>query len=298
MRGFSALRQLEAVNGLQESHAQALAEGRLVDAHTVSAGDKKITAEYIVIGTGERAKRQNVPGKEYIHDSTDFLSVDEFPKRLVAGDSFKVALKGGGVIECDYILEATGRQANADNLSLEDVGVVFSEKGIKVNEYLQSSVPNIYASGDVIDKRIPRLTPTASFESNYIAEHILGKKDPISYPAIPNLVFTLPRIAQVGGSLDAAEKEPEKFRIEVVPYGKGMLFDSSNEEDNEFTFIFDGDNHLAGAAFYGSEAASLVNFVTLAINTKVTGSELDHMIFAFPAQTYGLSAVLAPMMMK
>ena len=268
------------------------AEGKLIDAHTVSAGDRNITAEYIVIGTGERAKRHDIPGKEYIHDSRDMLSIDEFPARIVligAGiismefasmavkmgaettiiqyndrvlsmypkkytariteklkkegarfcfnesvtridktqDGYRVTLKSGAVVEADYILEATGRQANADGLGLEGIGVEFSGKGIKVNEYLQSSVPNIYASGDVIDKRIPRLTPTASFESIYIAEHILGKKDPICYPAVPNLVFTLPRIAQVGVSIDEAEKNPDKYRIEVVPYGKGMLFDSS-----------------------------------------------------------------------
>ena len=47
------------------------------------------------------------------------------------------------------------------------------QKGIKVNANLQTTVPNIYASGDVIDKKIPKLTPTATFESNYIADHIL-----------------------------------------------------------------------------------------------------------------------------
>ena len=159
-------------------------------------------------------------------------------------------------------------------------------------------MPNIYASGDVIDKRIPRLTPTASFESIYVAEHILGKKEPICYPAVPNLVFTLPRIAQVGVTVAEAEKNPDKYRIEVVPYGKSMLFDSYNEVDNEFTFIFDGEKHLVGAAFCGSEAASLVNFVTFIINKKITGEELDHMIFAFPAQTYGAYGMLASLMTK
>lgn len=85
------------------------------------------------------------------------------------------------------------QQANVQGLGLEKVGIDFSERGIKVNEFMQTKLPNVYASGDVVDKRIPRLTPTATFESNYIAEHILGKKEPISYPVIPNLVFTLPR---------------------------------------------------------------------------------------------------------
>ena len=337
------------------------ARGKLLDAHTVCAGDKKITAEHIVIGTGERAKRQDIPGSEYAHDSREFLDIEEFPKRIVfigagvismefasmavkmgsettvvqyndralgpypkkyvdhvveklkrdgvkfcfnesaakiekQGNAYKVTLKSGASLECDYVFEATGRQANVQDLGLEEVGIEFSERGIKVNDCMQTAVPNIYASGDVVDKRIPRLTPTASFESNYIAEHILGKKEPICYPAIPNLVFTLPRIAQVGVSLDAAEKEPDKYRVETVPYGKQMLFDAKNETETEFTFIFDKENHLAGAVFYGNEGASLVNFVTFVINQKLSGKELDKMIFAFPTQSYGVYSLLAPML--
>ncbi len=337
------------------------ARGKILDAHTVQAGDKKITAEYIVIGTGERAKHQDIPGSEHVHDSREFLSLEKFPKRIVfigagiismefasmaakmcdevyviqyndrplgaypkkyvdrvvkklsddgvkfcfnesavkiekSGKTFNVSLKSGAVLKCDYVFEATGRQANVDGIGLEDVGIEFSARGIKVNECLQTKVPNIYASGDVVDKKIPRLTPTATFESNYIAEHILGKKEPISYPAIPNLVFTLPRIAQVGVGVEEAEKAPGKYRVEVVPYGKMLLFDSSNEADNEFTFIIDKENHLVGAAFYGSEAAALVNYVTFIINCKITGEQLDKMIFAFPTQTYGVYSMLAPML--
>ena len=335
--------------------------GKILDAHTVQAGDKKITAEYIVIGTGERAKHQDIPGSEYVHDSREFLSLDKFPKRIVfigagvitmefasmaakmcdevyvvqyndrplgpypkkyvdrvveklkgdgvkfcfnesavkiekSGETFKVSLKGGAVLECDYVFEATGRQANVDGIGLENVGIEFSARGIKVNEFMQTNIPNIYASGDVVDKRIPRLTPTATFESNYIAEYILGGREPICYPAIPNLVFTLPRIAQVGVSLAAAEKEPDKYRIETVPYGKILLFDCSNEANNEFTFIIDKENYLVGAAFYGSEAAALVNYVTFIINCKITGAQLDKMVFAFPTQTYGVYSLLAPML--
>ena len=337
------------------------ARGKILDAHTVQAGDKKITAEYIVIGTGERAKRQEIPGCEYTHDSREFLDIENFPKKIVligagvismefasmaakmcdevyviqyndrplgaypkkyvdrvvkklsedgvkfcfnesatkiekVGESFKVYLKGGAVLECDYAFEATGRQANVDNIGLEEVGIEFSWRGVKVNECMQTNIPNIYASGDCANKTIPRLTPTASFESNYIAEHILGKKEPICYPAIPNLVFTLPRIAQVGISVDAAEKEPDKYRVEVVPFGKVLLFDALNEPENEFTFIFDKENYLVGAAFYGSEAAYLVNFITFIIQCKITGEQLDKMIFAFPNQTNELVMLLAPMM--
>ena len=56
--------------------------GTLVDAHTVEAGGKRITADYIVLGTGERPRRLGIPGDELIHDSRDFLDVDVFPKRI------------------------------------------------------------------------------------------------------------------------------------------------------------------------------------------------------------------------
>ena len=64
---------------------------------------------------------------------------------------------------------------------------------------------NIYASGDVLDKAIPKLTPT-TFESNYIAAHILGMtKDEIQYP-IPSVLYSLPRLSQIGVSVQEASK--------------------------------------------------------------------------------------------
>jgi glutathione reductase (NADPH) len=74
-----------------------------------------------------------------------------------------VHLKGGKSIECDYVFETSGRQANVQGLGLENVSIEFSERGVKVNEFMQTKLPNVYASGDVVDKRIPRLTPTATF---------------------------------------------------------------------------------------------------------------------------------------
>lgn len=63
-------------------------------------------------------------------------------------------------------------------------------------------MPNVFVSGDVIDKAIPRLIPTAKFESNYMAAQILGDPSPICNPVAPNLVFTLLRIAQVDVTIE------------------------------------------------------------------------------------------------
>ncbi|SFG84013.1 dihydrolipoyl dehydrogenase family protein [Oribacterium sp. WCC10] len=334
------------------------AMGKLLDTHTVQAGDQKVTAEYIVIATGEHPVKRDVPGKEFIHDSRDFLDMETFPKRIAfigagiiamefasmaielgsdvtvihhndralkmypaqyvdivvnkmreegvkfdfnesvakiekSGDEYIVTYESGKTIAVDYVLEATGREANVDGLGLDEVGIEYSSKGIKVNSNLQTTVPNIYASGDVIDKKIPKLTPTATFESNYIADHILDTSTaPIEYPVVPNLVFTLPRIAQVGVSVDAAKKDPEHYDVVTVPYGKTLLFEAKNEVYAEFTFVFDKEHNLVGAAFVSDDAGMFVDIITLIINKKMTQSELNQMIFAFPTESYGLISMV------
>ena len=338
--------------------------GKLIDSHTVQAGEKEITSEFIVIGTGQRNARLNIPGQEFLHGSREFLDIEEMPEHLICigagiismefasmalvlgkkvtffefmpralaaypekyvnnivekmksqgaefhfGEAvcgvektdkgYKVMAKSGLCVEGDYVLDATGRVANYEDLGLEDLGIEASRRGIVVDDHLRTSVKNIYVSGDVIDKKIPRLTPTAEFESNYIADQILGISDaPICYPAIPNLVFTLPRIAQVGVTIDEAEKDPNQYRVHSIPYGIQNEWVNNRELDIDMTFIVDREGHLAGAAIYGSEAGTWLDFLTLIINNKLTGADLHRMIFAFPTQTYMLVSILTPLLCK
>ena len=80
--------------------------------------------------------------------------------------------RSGLTIDTDYVLDATGRNPNVEGIGLDQVGIEYSKKGISVDGHLRTNVSNIYASGDVLDKAIPKLTPT-TFESNYIVAHIL-----------------------------------------------------------------------------------------------------------------------------
>lgn len=333
-------------------------KGKILDAHTVQAGEQKISAEYIVIGTGQRNARLDIPGKEFLHGSREFLDIEEMPEHLICigagiismefasmalvlgkkvtfvefanrpllaypekyvkkivekmtaqgakfycgeavnkveeiSGGYKVTTKSGLSVEGTYVLDATGRVANYEELGLENLGIEASRRGIVVDDHLRTKVKNIFASGDVIDKRIPKLTPTASFESEYIAEQILGRNNsPICYPVIPNLVFTLPRIAQVGVTLDEAEKSADKYKIVSIPYGMQNEWVDNRELDIEIDFIVDSEGLLAGATIYGSEAGTWLDFLTLVINKKITAAELKNMVFAFPTQTYMIAMLL------
>lgn len=339
-------------------------EARFLDKNTVQVGGETYSAKYFVIGTGQTYIPLDIPGKEYFHDSREFLDLDEIPDHVTfvgAGiismefaslclalgrqvdivtitdgaleqypkeyaDQIVEKMKGQGAnfvfnanvseiektetgyvlktregveLETDYILVAVGRRANVDGMDLDKLGVEYSARGIRVDEHLRTSVKNIYASGDVIDKAIPKLTPTAEFESNYIAMDILNPVNgKIQYPAIPNLVFTLPRIAQVGVSVAEAEANPALYRVEKNPIGATMAWLNRNQRDEHFTFIFDKKNHLVGAAVFSDEAGAYIDLLTIVINQKLDVKDLQKMVFSFPTQTYGLISALIPLFLK
>ena len=327
--------------------------GCLKDAHTVVVDGKEYTAEYIILGPGQRDDKLDIPGKEYICGSRDMLSLEKMPQRIVfigggiismefasmaidmgrqvtvidhgdhtlkaypreyvdevvarmeqKGAQFKycedvcaiektatgllVKTQKGFEVEADYVLQATGRPVNYENMGLEALGIEAGPRGIKVDDHMRTSVKNIFATGDAVDKRIPKLTPTAFFESQYIADLLLGKTtDPICYPAVPNLVFTFPRIAQVGVSLDEARKN-DKYRVADVAYGQFFLFNTHNEAEAKMAFIFDKEsNLLVGAAAIGSDAGAWIDVLSLVIFNKMTRDQFAHYIYAFPTTTCG-----------
>ena len=329
-----------------------------VDPHTVKISDKTVTAENIVICTGQYDFKLDIPGKEFMHTSREILDLPSLPEHITFigagiismefaslltqfgvkatviefaersllqyseeyaarvvkklenfgvdfhfgesvseisknGDKYIVKTKDGFSVETDYVLAATGRRANVDELALDKAGVEFSPRGIKVDDHMRTNIANIYASGDVVDKMIPKLTPTATFESNYIAFAILGNPAPIKYPSVPNVVFTLPRIASVGVSVNQALKDPAAYHTEKIEYGKMLAFEYRNETDAEATVVLDKDNYLVGAELYGDLAAEMINILAVIINEKMTMEKVMGTIWAFPTQTDGLTELLA-----
>ena len=203
-------------------------------------------------------------------------------------EEYTVTAESGLSLTGDYVLGATGRAPNLEGLGLDEVGVKYTKKGITVNSHMQTSIDNIYASGDVVAKNIPKLTPTASFESNYIAMQILGNTDEIKYPVVPHVVYTLPRIATVGVTVSEA-KENNEYTVTEIPYGQTTGFETKNEPDASIMLVTNTKKEIVGAELYNADADNLINLFTILINKKITVDELRGMIFAFPGIT---SAVL------
>lgn len=326
--------------------------GSFVDNHTVKVNDETITAENIIIATGQRDSTLPIPGNEFIHNSKDFLDLKQLPDTMVfigaglismefasmmikAGvkvtiidvaarplpsfydkyvdkvidklqkegvtfhfnesvhqieqqnQSYLITTDSGLTLTADYIFGGTGRIANVEQLGLEKLGIESSSKGIIVDDHLRTAQPNIFASGDVIDKGIPKLTPTATYESNYIAKVLLGDESPISYPTIPYTVYTLPRISEIGLPILDAQQDTEKYEIKQVPYGRS--YDTKRNMDAELTLVYEkATQRVVGASIYGNDAPGLINILTFIIDKGLTTADLEQTIFNFPDVSYNL----------
>src|SRR5262249_41312972 len=122
---------------------------------------------------------------------------------------FFVRASGSGqqrTFETDMVVHAAGRVPEIDDLNLDVAGVEWDERGVKVNEFLQSvSNPSIYAAGDAAASGGPPLTPVASYEGTIVAANLLkGNQKKPNYLGIPTVVFAIPPLAWVGLS----EREP------------------------------------------------------------------------------------------
>ncbi len=195
-------------------------------------------------------------------------------------DTFIVRCAGGREFRTNLVVHGAGRVANVDNLNLEKAGVEYSEKGVKVNEYLQSvSNPKVYAAGDAADSGKP-LTPVASYEGKIVAKNIIeGNKEKAKYGAIPSAVFTHPPLAAVGLKEEEANNAKVNFketsnwytsrRIGVRRTGYKVIVDNNGE-------------HILGAHLLMPNADEIINIFALSIKHKLKPRDLKETIFTYP----------------
>lgn len=185
----------------------------------------------------------------------------------------------------DLVFAATGRIPNADILNLEAAGVEYDRGGILVDHHLRTSTPSIFALGDVLSKKQPKLTPVSSFESNYLLEYLTGKTNqPIVYPTIPTIVFTSPKLAQIGVTAEEAKKHTEYYEVSTVDTSKWFSYSRINEPVSTVTVITEKESgQLVGASCLNDEADQLINYFSFLINRQIKTEELSTIMFAYPS---------------
>ena len=245
-------------------------------------------ADITVLMHGERALRQfHAPYVDKVVTDLKQRGVTFISNAAVTafeqnGDQIQVIYSDNKSLSVDWVLDASGRVPNVDNIGLETLGLTHTKSGIPVNDYLQTNIDNIYASGDVIDKTQPKLTPTAIFESTYLFKQFSGQtKAPIHYPVVPSVVFTSPRIAQAGMLVQDAEKGD--YVVQQTDLKTDWYRQVDNETLADNTLIFDQQHNLVGVTEVSEQAENVINTLLPAIEFKFGPDEIGRLIHLFPS---------------
>lgn len=201
--------------------------------------------------------------------------------------------KGGKTetIEADKILVSVGRRPIIKDFGLEKLNVELLKNGVKVNEYMQTSHPQVYAAGDVTGFSL--LAHTAIREGEVAIGHILGEEDKMSYKAIPGVVYTNPEIAGVGKTEEELTANGEPFRVLKLPMAYAGRFVAENETGNGLCkIIVDNNERIIGCHILGNPDSELIVIAGIAIENGDTVEEFRKHVYPHPTVSEIIHEVL------
>jgi glutathione reductase (NADPH) len=194
-----------------------------------------------------------------------------------------VELSGHATVMADKVMFATGRRPNVKGLGLEAAGVTLDEKGaIKVNEFSQTSVPHIYAVGDVTDRIA--LTPVAIREGHAFADTVFGKKSiRVDHIEVPTAVFTEPECGVIGlTEAQACDKLP-KVDIYKTSFRPMKATLSGRDTRTFMKLVVDGHtDRVVGAHIVGPDAGEMIQLIGIAVKMKATKADFDATMAVHP----------------
>lgn len=178
------------------------------------------------------------------------------------------------------VLIATGRKPNIEGLNLEAAGVEYSPKGITVNDNMLTSVPHIYAIGDVTGRQM--LAHAATFMGFRAVNAIVGKADRIRFDIMPSAIFTYPEAAAVGLTEDQCKEQGIESRALKGYYranGKALAID---EPEGMVKLVAGADGKILGCTSYGAHSADIVQEVTAYMNCNATVADIAYSVHIHP----------------
>lgn len=182
----------------------------------------------------------------------------------------------------DYVLVSIGRKPNTDNLGLEQLGITCNERGqIPVNDKFQTSVPSIYAIGDVIKGAM--LAHKASEEGAVCAEYIAGEKGHLNYNTIPGVVYTWPEVASVGKTEDELKDAQIDYKTGKFPFKASGRARASEESDGFVKVISDKQtDEVLGIHIIGPRAADMIASGVYCMEYRGSAEDIARMVHAHP----------------
>ena len=192
-------------------------------------------------------------------------------------------------IVVDEILVGAGRAPNVEGLNLEAVGVEFDQrKGVKVNDYLQTTNPKIYAAGDICMNW--KFTHAADAAARIVIKNTLFSpfgfgKSKLSSIVMPWVTYTDPEIAHVGMYEQEAQKQGFEINTIKIPFSSVDRAITDGEEDGFVKIIHKkGSDQILGATIVSRHAGETISEITTAIVNKIGLNGLSGVIHPYPTQ--------------
>ena len=188
-------------------------------------------------------------------------------------------------LEADYCLVAIGRRAYTDGLGLENIGITPNQRGqVEVNEHLQTSVPTIYAIGDVI--RGAMLAHKAEEEGVNVAETLAGQKPHINYNLIPGVVYTWPEVAAVGQTEQQLKEKGIAYKSGSFPMRALGRARASMDIDGLVKILADEKtDEILGVHIIGARAADMIAEAVVAMEFRASAEDISRISHAHPTYT-------------
>jgi dihydrolipoamide dehydrogenase len=208
-----------------------------------------------------------------------------------AGGGYDVTVTKDGKAEkvsVEIVLVAVGRKPNTDKIGLENTRVKTDRGYVKVNAYMQTDEPGIYAIGDIVPT--PQLAHVASAEGILAVEHIAGRAvKPLNYDRIPGVTYCDPQVASIGLTEKKARERGHSVKIGKFPFmgvGKAAI-----EDEREGFVKIVGDaryDEVLGVHILHAHAGEMISEAVAVLNGEMTAEDLAHAIHPHPTLSEGI----------
>ena len=188
------------------------------------------------------------------------------------------------VFPTQYVLMAVGRKPNVEGLGLKEAGIEFSEKGIEVNDRMETNVPGVYAIGDVTGKWL--LAHYASAQGEVAAKNSLGHEMQMDERVVPRCVYTLPEVASVGLTEERAKDEGYGVKVGRFPFAANGKATILGERNGMVKIVADAKyGEILGVHILGPHATDLIGEAVVGMRLEGTTSDIGHAIHPHPTLT-------------
>jgi dihydrolipoamide dehydrogenase len=221
-------------------------------------------------------------------------------ERVETADDGRVRalLSGGETVEADRVMVGVGRRPNTEELNLAAAGITPGLRGeIQVDERMETTVPGIYAAGDVLARFM--LSSMAVVEARIAAENAMGRAVKMDYTCAPWGIYTDPEVGSVGLTEDEARAGGGDIVIGQCGYNDLVRSCLDGNVTGFFKLIFDGPTRrLIGAHVAGQDASEIIHFAALAVKLGARAEDIKDMVYNHPTVSEGFGKAAADALNK